>query len=369
MKIRVACLQLNPVLGKIDRNVSRIRSIIKSTLDTDAQNPIDLLVLPELAVTGYNFKDRQHVEPFLEPAGKGVSFKLAQELSTSHNCFTIMGYPEVENSTIYNSALVVLPTGELVYNYRKTHLYETDEMWGCSENPDTPKFQAFDMTIVRDGISHPIKTSIGICMDLNPYQFTAPFNEFEMARRYYDQRVQLVVCPMAWLAPQSPLIDDSLTKSQQLERGKLFQPMFESSDVVYNDRSLPLGQKSDPEFIPAEPCTSTINYWILRFFPFLSHPHSFPKKYFEKMPIITCNRLGVEDSVLYGGSSSIYQFYGDRGDSEDLDHQNPSVDILGSLGQGQEGVLVRDVEVDDAKGSDQCGDIPSRLRQMLKFAS
>jgi protein N-terminal amidase len=53
------------------------------------------------------------------------------------DCYVFGGYPEEfldsDNKThYYNSAYFITPTGDLMTNYRKTHLYETDKYW-CEE--------------------------------------------------------------------------------------------------------------------------------------------------------------------------------------------------------------------------------------------
>ena len=73
MKIRVALLQLNPRIGKINENISNVYKLLSSstqqqptppppqtTITTTTTNQqlnskFDLIVLPELAITGYNF--------------------------------------------------------------------------------------------------------------------------------------------------------------------------------------------------------------------------------------------------------------------------------------------------------------------------
>jgi len=51
----VACIQMNPVIGDKPTNVSRSADLIRSA----AERGVDLVVLPELANTGYVFRDRQ----------------------------------------------------------------------------------------------------------------------------------------------------------------------------------------------------------------------------------------------------------------------------------------------------------------------
>lgn len=385
MRIKVGCLQFNPLLGKTARNADTIRSIIRG-----APVKPDLLVLPELAVTGYNFGTRANIEPFLEERGKGPSSDLARELSLQYECFTLIGYPESEPPNIYNSAILVAPDGSTLHHYRKTHLYSADEDWGCSESPEG--FSAIDVVLdknywkekvrntspskesITNGNAEEKKTqenteennseakkdsqsrndskvsrfrshriSIGICMDLNPYQFKAPFTAFEFSLQCLEKKADLVLCPMAWLLPDSPSINESLSAEEKLEKGKQLASRWFSNDPrpVYPEEQPVLGTENG--FNAAQPSTSTIDYWILRFYPFLARPLANP------VTMVACNRTGVEGDTMYGGSLAIWEVGIGWADPRVYDHTNGKVDLKGAMGAGTEGLLVREIELGDGK--------------------
>lgn len=54
---------------------------------------LDLLVLPELALTGYCFASAAEIAPFLEPQ-RGPTFELSRELAQRLGCVVVAGYPE-----------------------------------------------------------------------------------------------------------------------------------------------------------------------------------------------------------------------------------------------------------------------------------
>lgn len=389
MRLKVALVQIDYLLGHPQHNISKINHL----LSTIKGKFPDLVVLSELAITGYNFPLSKAIRPFLEsPSRYGASLNFAHELSLKHQCFTVVGYPEIahgkdegtgsggegaEDVVIYNSCAVFDQGGELVYNYRKTFLYETDEKWGCLENPQrgfVPVQLQFKPRVnpeegntngINNARSSSILTNFGICMDLNPYKFEAPFNKFEFSAQCYHNKSKLIVCPMAWLSSQSPSIKTELTQEEKLQQAKQVQ-------------------------LPLEPCNDTINYWILRFFPFLKHKYSFMPKWWhgggsssttttstttstttnnnnEGVNVLICNRVGKEDDVVYGGSSCILQFGNDEGrrsdgcnagsagsagsaggadgDYDAIDESNPSVDVIGRLSQSEEGILVKEIDV------------------------
>ncbi|RCK54756.1 Protein N-terminal amidase [Candida viswanathii] len=319
MKIRIALLQLNPRIGHINTNISNVKTLLQKIT-----SPVDLIVLPELAITGYNFSDPAHIKPYLESTTKyGPSLSLAQEISQQFKCLTFIGYPETSDETTYNSCAVFDGSGDLIYNYRKTFLYETDEKWGSSENP-VRGFPGLQLEFSKNGETKSVISNVGICMDLNPYKFEAPFNKFEFSLSSYAQKARLLICPMNWLHPKSPSLKTELPFAKRVELAENLQ-------------------------LEDEPEASTVNYWVLRLFPYVNHEYSIAPKWFhgdEKVTAVCCNRVGAEDDVVYGGSSSIIQF-GNNGvytdDSTGIDNAN--VDLVGSLSQQKEDILIREVDI------------------------
>lgn len=347
MKWKVACVQLNSQIGQIETNIANVRKILTLVKD------VDLVILPELAITGYNFASKQAILPYLENQETGgSSINLAKEISQKYKCFTLIGYPESNQNKIYNSAILIAPNGESIYNYRKTFLYSADEVWGCEENPEKD-FKSFKLVLDKDYYFNKtrsswrsITTNIGICMDLNPYKFEAKFNEFEFSQSCFLQHAKLILCPMAWLSPLSPDIDKSIDPKDLPSKSKVFEKYFDYENRITVNESGEPSLSDSEDFIPRAPNSSTIKYWILRFLPFINHPGSYPSKYYKKVNLIACNRSGQESNTVYTGSTLIIEFDSTKGQSHDVDNDNPSVDVLGSLGQGDEGVLLREIELE-----------------------
>lgn len=96
---------------------------------------VDLLVCPEMFLTGYMFTSPSDIKPFLEPTRIGRTSLFCRELATRYQCWVVGGYPELasdpgeEGKPGYNSAVLVSPSGEVVGNYRKSFLYDTDKTW------------------------------------------------------------------------------------------------------------------------------------------------------------------------------------------------------------------------------------------------
>lgn len=102
--------------------------------------------------------------------------------------------------------------GTVIHNYRKSFLYYTDETWAAEGDVDLgfrklaftprtePESKSGPASMTTAGpAQHEVHTSFGICMDINPYKFEAPYTAYEFANRVLDSGSQLVILSMAWL--------------------------------------------------------------------------------------------------------------------------------------------------------------------------
>ena len=121
----------------------------------------DLVVLPEMAATGYIFADAAAVGAVAE-ASDGPTLRALAPVAREHRCWLVAGFPERDGDRLYNSAIVVNPRGDLAEVYRKTLLYDEDLHWAT---PGDTGYVAFDTGSGRFGV--------GICMDLNDDAFVA----------------------------------------------------------------------------------------------------------------------------------------------------------------------------------------------------
>ncbi len=111
MKIAVA--QTDCVLGDLDRNISKHIDFCKEAL----KNGAELIVFPELSLTGYSLKDI-NIEIALNPFNSEKLDKLKQ---MSRKISIICGLAEEdENFAIYNSA-VYFSEGEVKFTHRKVY--------------------------------------------------------------------------------------------------------------------------------------------------------------------------------------------------------------------------------------------------------
>ena len=110
--VRIALCQVNLPVGDIDGNVDRIRTRIDQAREQGA----DLIVFPELAITGYPPEDLLLKPSFSEHAHTAVRALAADVRDT----VVLVGFPLLAGD-LYNAA-AVLADGEVQAIYRKCFL-------------------------------------------------------------------------------------------------------------------------------------------------------------------------------------------------------------------------------------------------------
>jgi NAD+ synthase (glutamine-hydrolysing) len=112
--LRIALAQLNIPVGDVDGNTERV---IKAANDARDRLAADLVLFPELTLTGYPPED------LLFHAGvrRQVADGLERLRSDITGITALVGYPEYVEQRIYN-ACCVLSDGEVLLNYRKREL-------------------------------------------------------------------------------------------------------------------------------------------------------------------------------------------------------------------------------------------------------
>ncbi len=139
--MRVAFVQMNCRLGEIERNRARALKHI------DSANA-DLIVLPELFTSGYFFAGKEEVESYTEPIPSGPTLLRLMEIAKKNNCFIVAGLPERDGNTIYNSSVLVGPSGHIA-TYRKIHLFDEEKLWF---SPGDRPFAVHDIGIAKVGM-------------------------------------------------------------------------------------------------------------------------------------------------------------------------------------------------------------------------
>ena len=177
---RVAAIQFEPTLGEKEKNVARLLELVEEAATHDAK----LIVLPEIATTGYCWQSRAEIAPYVEPIPGPTTDRFGQ-LATIHNCYIAVSLPEIDprTSVYYNSMVLLGPEG-LVGTYRKLHSYISEPRWARDGDLGMP---VWDTPLGRlSGL---------ICMDAM---------YFEAARIPALHGADVLLFPTNWLDEKSP---------------------------------------------------------------------------------------------------------------------------------------------------------------------
>ncbi|KAL8927952.1 MAG: hypothetical protein Q9208_002027 [Pyrenodesmia sp. 3 TL-2023] len=250
--MRIATLQFSPKLGLLEENIAHAESLLFSAPPASLHN-LDLLVLPELAFTGYNHPSLRSIKPHLEPPIQGPSTQWALRTAARLQCLVTVGYPEIASPsppspsalrptmidlgpgregyytlTAYNAVVTVNPSGEVVARYRKSNLYYTDEVW-AQEGPDgfvthdvvfdgkldlsSSRMPAEERAIAdMEGTARTIRTTFAICMDLNPHHFlpSGSSSRTSLSAHVLSTNSRMLILSTAWLThlPASALVEN-----------------------------------------------------------------------------------------------------------------------------------------------------------------
>src|SRR4051812_47691165 len=108
--LRVACAQINCVVGDITGNVQRVLRAYEAAVD----DVCDVVVFPELTLTGYPPEDLLLKQSFVAEAEAALD-KLAPMIGET---VAIVGLPILDNGDLYNAA-AVLGRGDVIGLYYK----------------------------------------------------------------------------------------------------------------------------------------------------------------------------------------------------------------------------------------------------------
>lgn len=276
--MRIACLQFDPQLMKVVANQRRADALIATQL---SPGQVDLLLLPEMAFTGYCFRNREEIFPYCEFADSGPTAAWCIATARRLGCVVAAGFPErTADRTLFNSLVLVDAQGTIRHVYRKHFLYTTDETWAAE-----------GAAFTRDEILGLGRCAFGICMDLNPYQFKAPIDAFEFASALFTPPLQRHENPTAKHQLNANLI--------LLADNWLRNP----ADAALDDD---------------DHCHYLVNYWAHRLTPALG----------QRAIVAIANRVGLERESRFAGCSCVIDLH--------------SRTLLGRLNGREEKILVVD---------------------------
>ena len=139
--MRAGFLQYEPQFGEVAKNLDAVTAKLDHA-------EADLIVLPELFATGYQFVSKEEVQGLAESVPDGPTVRCLIDIAKRRRLHLVAGIAERAGGQCYNSAVVVGPSGFLGC-YRKTHLfYEETQFF----TPGDTGFLVWDIGFVRIGV-------------------------------------------------------------------------------------------------------------------------------------------------------------------------------------------------------------------------
>lgn len=171
--MKLALVQYDPVWEDKEKNKRKLGQLL-----SDYKERVDLLVFPEMTLTGFTMKAAEMAELV-----KGDSFTFFANIAKQKNCTVLTGIIERAGAYIYNSLLHINWQGDLVDTYRKIHPF--------TNSGEHKNYQAGEKPVTADITGW--KTGLSICYDL---RFP------ELYRFYGKQKAGLIINVANWPVPR-----------------------------------------------------------------------------------------------------------------------------------------------------------------------
>ena len=196
--MRVGYLQFKPVFADPGKNIPYIEDLLR---DKD----FDLIVLPELANSGYFFTSLHELRETAEEIPSGPFCESLKKIASERNGFIVSGICERAGDDFYNSSVLVYPDGRIVA-YRKIQLFYDEKLWFKPgnqaivtyeiENGNFPK-TIIGMMICFDWIFPEVARTIalkGAQILCHPANLVMPYCQDAMVTRAVENRIFTVTC-------------------------------------------------------------------------------------------------------------------------------------------------------------------------------
>ncbi|MCG6927775.1 MAG: nitrilase family protein [Acidobacteria bacterium] len=255
--LKAAAVQLNHAPGDKDANLRKIDTFTARA----AADGVELLVFPEMCITGYwhvRHLDHAQVEALAEPVPDGPSTDHLVGLARDHGLTLGAGLIERgDDGTLYNTYVVALPDGHTV-RHRKLHCFISAHMASGNE------FTVFDLP-------RGVRAGILTCYDCNLGE---------------NVRITALRGAQVLLAPHQT---GGCTSKNPHIMGRVERDLWDN-------------RANDPAAIEAELRGPKGREWLLRWLPTRAHDNG--------MFVVFSNGVGPDDDEVRTGNSMIIDPYG-----------------------------------------------------------
>ncbi len=169
--MKIGLVQYSPVWEDKEANKEKISTLLKKD-----DSAVDLLIFPEMTLTGFTMKSDEFAESL-----QGESFKFFSELAIRKKSHIFSGIIEGGKRRSFNTLIHIKPDGKLLKLYRKVHPFsysKEDQFFERGKKPARTKVKSWQV-------------GLSICYDL---RFP------ELYRKYGKKRAHLIVNIANWPA-------------------------------------------------------------------------------------------------------------------------------------------------------------------------
>lgn len=140
--MKIGFIQFAPALGDVQATMHKLDRLVAQAAGAD------LLVLPELCNSGYNFQSAEQAWATSEAVEDSLFLRYLESICRRHRCFLVSGFNERDDGHLYNSAVLVGPQGYRG-RYRKLHLFLNEKDYF---QPGDEGLPVFDIGLCRVGM-------------------------------------------------------------------------------------------------------------------------------------------------------------------------------------------------------------------------
>ena len=134
--LRIGLAQMNSTVGDLSKNTERIKQFMVQAKDAH----VDLLALPELAVTGYPPEDLLFKRQFLQDTDS----YLQEIIKSTGDLAVVVGVSELSGTQTINPGVVSLPDDETAALYNAAVVAHGNKLVGVHRKIFLPNYGVFD---------------------------------------------------------------------------------------------------------------------------------------------------------------------------------------------------------------------------------
>ncbi len=132
--MKTGFIQFSPLLGQPEATIKKLDSLL------DEAAAADLIVLPELANSGYHFTDKKMALDLAEEVSDSPFIRFLEAKAKANQQYIVSGFHEKAGELLFNSSVLIGPSG-YIGTYRKLHLFWNEKDIFEPGNLGLPVFQ------------------------------------------------------------------------------------------------------------------------------------------------------------------------------------------------------------------------------------